>query len=484
MSTLAATNIWYRPPYRPQPVLAGLTLSLEMDQITVLVGESGTGKTTLGMLLAGGLEPDRGEISIDGKPIDYPPDQIGFLSQNPENQIIGTTVEKDVVYGLENRGIPIPVMEKKARETMQMFRLQTVRQRPVNELSGGEMQRTALAGLVATESRYLILDEPTSFLDVPGQNVLYQIVRHIRSLGIGLLWITQYPEESSLGDRVIELGQDGIVRDEPIPYIMPDPVEGTPAEYFQPEPSPNIASTILSVPNLNYQYPVNSSADFVLIVRDYTLKAGERQGWYGYSGSGKSTFAKIIAGILTPLSGTIQCSIEQTGIIYVPQFAEHLLYNGTLEESLPLFRERDGFNEQAYRDRLREELEGMDIDTDEPFHRPIWNFSGGEQRRIALAVAAAFDPDLLILDEPTIGISPGDRSKIQKLFSSRKLRTLICISHEYEFIRRLSQQGVYFHDGTVSGPLPWKSLEQGFTYLTKSRVPNYRSSIQPPYQPL
>jgi len=485
MSILEIRNVRYRPPHSTESVFPRLSLSLEMDDMTVLIGESGTGKTTLGMLLAGGVEPDQGEILVDGAPSEHLPDLVGFLHQNPENQIIGTTVQKDVVYGLENRGIRVSEMKKRARHALEMFRLLPLRERPVNWLSGGEMQRTALAGLLATDARYLILDEPTSFLDIPGQNMLYQIVRELKSRGIGILWITQYPGESSLGDRVVVLGRGGRIREDAgTKETGMGQTEKSDRITVARESSPEQSPPVLSVPELNYRYPAESGENFRLTVREYSLRPGEIQGWYGYTGSGKSTFARILAGIVTPGEGTVRRSTGVQDIIYVPQFAERLLYNGTLDETLPLFRERKDFDEAAYREHLAAELEAMEIPGTAPFQRPIWSFSGGEQRRIVLAVAAAFRPKVCILDEPTIGVSPGDRRKIEQLFTFRKIRTIICISHEYGFLTDVCRQGVYFHEGAVSGPMPWTSLEQQYTYLTESEVPKSPSRMRHHYQPL
>lgn len=480
MSILEMKDVRFCPPHGTQPVFSHLSLSLNMNETTVLIGESGTGKTTLGMLIAGGIPPDQGEILVDGTPPDHLPDLVGFLHQNPENQIIGTTVEKDVVYGLENRGIRVPEMKKRASRALELFRLFPLRERPVDRLSGGEMQRTALAGLLATDARYLILDEPTSFLDIPGQNTLYRIVRDLKSRGIGILWITQYPEERSLGDRVVVLGPDGGIRADSVPE------ETEASERISPASVSSVprSQPVLSVPEMDYQYPSESGEGFRLTVQNYSLRAGEIQGWYGYTGSGKSTLARVLAGIVTPEDETVRRAVPLQDIIYVPQFAERLLYNGTLDETLPLFRERTDFDEGAYRESLAAELEAMAIPRMAPFRRPIWSFSGGEQRRIVLAVASAFRPAVCILDEPTIGVSPGDRRRIQRLFTMGKIRTIICISHEYGFLRDVCQQGVYFHDGTVSGPMPWTSLEQQYAYLTESEVPKHPSGMQPQYQTL
>ncbi len=466
MSVLQCSQLWYRPSGDDEYIFRALNLRMDIHQRTILVGESGTGKTTLGLLLAGALTPEKGQILLGDTPIEHSTIRIGFLRQNPEHQIIGTTVERDVAYGLENEGVEPDIMHRKVREVLRFFKLASCRSREISRLAGGQKQKTGLAGLLAMSCDYLILDEPTSYLDYPMQTELYEIMEKVYSRGIGFLWITQYPEEQVIGDRVLELGWNDVRKDAAAGWPQPRKLtitenKGNGRGYF------SSADVILSAQDLEFQYPADDGGStFALAAENYALHRDEIQGWYGYSGSGKSTFARIVARILPVARGSIQYDLAPHDIIYIPQFAEHLLHTGTLDETLLVLRERKEFREEEYRERLSEQLIALGIDREEPFSRPIWSFSGGEQRRIVLAVGAALAPELIIFDEPTIGIGPGDRDKVKRLFTSKTLSTIICISHEYEFLKEISERGVYFSSGTVSKPMDWQELESTYDYQT------------------
>lgn len=460
MSSLHCENISYTPATDASPVFSGFSLTLDTREITVMTGDSGTGKTTLGLLLAGGIVPQNGKIFLNGQLLDNAQLKPGFLDQNPENQIFGTTVERDIAYGLENQGIPREHMQSKIEIALDIFDLASIRKQPVDALSGGEKQRTALAGLFVMEHPYFILDEPTSFLDYPSQKILSRMLRRLRNEGKGLLWITQYPEESVLGQRVIELGDNDILQDRKSKSY---PIDEGLYKFSIPDNCKEAGEPLISAEGLSFQYPQwENTKSFRLEIQKFSLKSGERQGWFGYSGSGKSTFAKLLTGILKPSDGQLSSVLSPGELVYVPQFAERMLYSGTLSQTVELFTRHDNFDRQKYRIRLEHYFTLMGISPEEPFRRPVWSFSGGEQRRIVLAVACALNPAVLILDEPTIGISPADRKKLVRVFQSEDVSALICISHEYQLLKRVTHHGFFFNYGKVHGPDTWANLEEYF----------------------
>lgn len=456
-------------------IFSEFTLTIQTGEITVLLGESGTGKTTLGLLCAGGITPDSGEITIDGTPLEQSEWRPGFLRQNPENQIFGTTVERDVAFGLENRNMARQQMREKVTEALRLFRLESIREKSTADLSGGEKQRTALAGLFAMDHSYFILDEPTSYLDYPSQWDLYHQLELLRDQGFGVLWITQYPEEAVLGDRVVHLGNNEILHDTD-PNDYPDVRESLEVQETINENSDKTNESLFSVKNGEFSYPDwEAENSFVMTIPDYSLFRNSCQGWYGYSGAGKSTFAKLIAGLEEFEGGSTESKLAKDDIVYVPQFAEQMLHSGTLGETTNLLRHRPGFDEVKFHEILTQEFTAFGIEPDAPFERPVWSYSGGEQRRIVLAIALALQPTLLILDEPTIGVSPGDRKKLDHIFTSREIPAIICISHEYEFLKRHTEQVIYFQNGKVMSPQSWDSLEAEFSsqnFLYKKPIPD------------
>jgi len=457
-------HITYRPENSGSPILDNFSLDLSDSEITVLLGESGTGKSTLGLLLAGAIAPDTGHIFIDGVELSQTKEKPGFLHQNPEYQILATTVERDIAFGLENTGMSREQMRLNVNEALALFNLHDYRSTAPEKLSGGEKQRTALAALLAPGHDFLILDEPTSFLDVEARENLISDIQRLNASGIGILWITQYPEETAIGDRVIVLDSTGIKSDQHIHRSEYHFAETVYESELLEENAIQWKNPLLEISNLEMSYPgvEQSSEKFVLNVESVKIHSGERQGWFGPSGSGKSTLAKICSGVLKSGREAIHTFLDPQEIVYVPQFAEQMLYSGTLDQTIELLQQRPKFDSTEYRLALQRHLISLGIDADAVYQRPVWTFSGGEQRRIVLAVALALEPQLLILDEPTIGISPGDRNKLNQIFTSGSIPAIICISHEYHFLRQVTHSGVYFENGTVSSPGSWEKLDNKY----------------------
>lgn len=468
------SDLTYQPSSKGAPIFDDFSLQLDHRQLTVLLGESGTGKSTLGMLLAGLLEPQGGEILVNGAPLRASDDVPGFLHQNPEYQILGTSVERDIAYTLENRNVPRPEMHQRVEKLLQVFDLVVEKKKSPSKLSGGEQQRTALAGLLSAGHSYIILDEPTSYLDQATRDALVRSIMEINRQGIGILWITQYPEEARIGDSVYLLEEEDVTQVQDIDEIS---LQGYNNLYAASE---NLVPTrihwekpLVAVSGLS-AHPYGDS--FLIEVPCLQIHEGERQGWYGASGTGKSTLAKQIVGILQDNRGKIHTHYDNHEVVYVPQFAEQMLYGGTLEQSLPLLEQRPDFDRQQYQNTLHEKLNLLGIHPGSIYERPIWTFSGGEQRRIILAIAFALQPKLLILDEPTIGISPGDRKKINQLFTSRDVSAIIYISHEYEFLKRVTHTGVFFENGSATTPSPWDVLVAEYNLQsTQTKLPQRKA---------
>lgn len=152
-------------------IIDSLSLKFEYGKITALRGRNGVGKTTLARLIMGILKPESGSVYVDDRCIDdYTLAQrgrlIGYAMQNPARQIFSETVEKEIKYGLDNLGLPIEEKVNRIDEYLEIFELEKYRDRLPFELSGGEKQRLVLAAVMAMKPRYLILDEPTSGMDM------------------------------------------------------------------------------------------------------------------------------------------------------------------------------------------------------------------------------------------------------------------------------------------------------------------------------
>ena len=178
-----------------------------------IVGHNGSGKSTTARLIGGLLVADSGQIIVDGQELTEETvwdirDKIGMVFQNPDNQFVGATVEDDVAFGLENKGVPYEEMASRVQEALEFVGMSEFKDREPSRLSGGQKQRVAIAGIIAMRPSILILDEATSMLDPEGRQELIQYIEDIRQqYGMTVLSITHDLDEVAMSNRVLVLKQ-------------------------------------------------------------------------------------------------------------------------------------------------------------------------------------------------------------------------------------------------------------------------------------
>jgi len=207
--------------------LKNLSLIIEEGEYIALIGPNGSGKSTLARHLNAILLPTDGVVTVDGFVTTQEEHRweirrrVGMVFQNPDNQIVATTVEEDVAFGLENLGMETSLMAQRVTEALEMVGLHSLRNHAPHLLSGGQKQRLAIAGIIAMRPRCLVLDEPTAMLDPRGRReVLETIKRMNHQEGITVVHITHFMEEALEADRVIVMDRGQIVH------------AGPPAEIF------------------------------------------------------------------------------------------------------------------------------------------------------------------------------------------------------------------------------------------------------------
>lgn len=212
---------------RQTKALKNLSLTVEEGEYIALIGPNGSGKSTLARHLNAILLPTGGIVTVDGFVTTQEEHRweirrrVGMVFQNPDNQIVATTVEEDVAFGLENLGIETSMMAQRVTEALEMVGLRSLRNHAPHLLSGGQKQRLAIAGIIAMRPRCLVLDEPTAMLDPRGRReVLETIKRMNHQEGITVVHITHFMEEALEADRVIVMDRGQIVH------------AGPPAEIF------------------------------------------------------------------------------------------------------------------------------------------------------------------------------------------------------------------------------------------------------------
>ena len=198
--------------------LRGISFALKPGERVAMMGANGSGKTTLVQCLNGLLKPVSGSVSVDGLSTEDSGSlyeirrRVGMVFQNPDNQIVTTTVLREIAFGLENMGVTTEEMRSRVEEAVTLFGLGEYRHTPPHLLSGGERQRLALASVWVMQPDYLVLDEPTSLLDPKGRQDIFRFLDEddVKSRK-GVLLVTQFPDEALMCDRLLVMDGGTIV---------------------------------------------------------------------------------------------------------------------------------------------------------------------------------------------------------------------------------------------------------------------------------
>lgn len=217
MDALTAVGLTYRYPSADSDAVSGVDLTLERGRRLAVVGANGSGKSTLLLLLKGLLAPTQGSVRIDGRePRDGDPPAhlaVGYVFQNPDNQIVATIVDEDVAFGPENLDVSGPQLAGRVTEALDAVGIAHLAEREPHTLSGGEKQRLAIAGALALWPCYLLLDEATSMLDPEGREDFRGVVSGLAASGrIGMIEVTHDLAEAVDADEVLLLDGGRIVK--------------------------------------------------------------------------------------------------------------------------------------------------------------------------------------------------------------------------------------------------------------------------------
>ncbi|WP_209125339.1 energy-coupling factor transporter ATPase [Alkalihalobacillus sp. BA299] len=214
------SDLTYKYDVEGEEVLKNISLTVKKGEWLAIIGHNGSGKSTLSRFLNGLIVPDIGEVLINGmntrdeEKMWEIRKSVGLVFQNPENQLVGTTVKDDIAFGLENNGFDPIEMEERIRDSAKKVGIVHLLNEEPHRLSGGQKQRLAIAGIIAIQPSVIVLDESTSMLDPKGRKEVLQTVLHLRKTEqITVLSITHDLNEATLADRVVVMNQGEIVRE-------------------------------------------------------------------------------------------------------------------------------------------------------------------------------------------------------------------------------------------------------------------------------
>ena len=407
--------------------LHGVSLELADGEVVALLGPSGSGKSTLLRALAG-LVPHfhggrfSGRVEVAGldtrrvRPAELA-GVVATLFQDPEDQVVFTRVQAEVQFGLENVGVPSAEIESRAIDALEAVGAGHLADRPVAQLSGGELQRVCLASVLALRPRLLLLDEPTSQLDPDGAAAAIDLARES---GAAVVVSEQRPERVlDACDRVLFLRDGRLVDALPEAWL--------PREPELPEGQPT-GETVCRLEGVSFAYHAAPVLDDVSL----TAGRGEIVALVGPNGSGKTTLAKIAAGLLEPDSGTVE---RRGRVCYLSQDPGRYLVAERADEEVALAVRGDLA-------RARRALAEVGLARHADRHPR--DLSSGERERLALAAVLVAAPDLLVLDEPTRGVDPERKDELAALLRSQApTRATVVVTNDHVFAGAVADRLVW-----------------------------------------
>jgi energy-coupling factor transporter ATP-binding protein EcfA2 len=443
-----------------------------------VVGPSGSGKSTLALALAGLVPREfagdwQGELLIEGADTrSTPPEElaarVGIVFQDPESQLVMEHVEDDVAFGLENRGWPRDAMLGRVPEALAAMGLGGLERRRPVRLSGGQQQRLALAGVLAPEPSILVLDEPTANLDPSGAAAFLARLAALRAERRVTIVLIEHRVDLAwpLADRILALGPDGrpIAHGAPDEVLdrfgpslaaagigLPSGVEGGPPTRVPEPPRTAGGREVLAAAGVSFAYGPLSVLEEV----DLTVRAGERVALRGPNGSGKSTLARLLVGLLRPATGRISLLGDEPTRLRPVELAHRAGF---------VFQDPElQFIGGTVADEVRAGLRPGELDGVEPLMRSLglplesfgdrspYTLSGGEQRRLSLAIALVRQPGVLILDEPTFG---QDRRGVEALLAILEARAgegtaIVAVTHDERFAAAFADRMLLLEGGRL-----------------------------------
>lgn len=513
-------------PVREHEALTGINLTIEQGEYITICGKSGSGKTTLLRHLKPPVTPKgkkSGEVLFEETPVEdldlrTQAASIGYVMQNPDNQVVTDKVWHELAFGLESLGYDTRTIRLKVAEMASYFGIQDWFYKNVNELSGGQKQLLNLASIMAMQPKVLICDEPTSQLDPIAASDFLQTIKKINlELGTTIIMTEHRLEEVfHASDRVVVM-EDGKIVACGAPRLVGDMLRKENSDMAAALPAP-----------MQIYYGVGSRLECPLTVREGrcwlereikqegkalkkdrldesempeesekpAIKAKEL--WYRYSkegadvlkgasisvpkgsfyaivggnGTGKSTLLKSICGILKPYSGKViidgkpldkykKGELFQGHLAMLPQDPQSLFVKKTVREELLEMGHGDMSENEV--DAVAEKCLVSHLLDKHPY-----DISGGEQQRTALAKVLLTKPSILLMDEPTKGMDNYFKQGLVSILRELENLTILMVSHDIEFCAKYADIVSMFFDGGIITTNTARRFFSGNSFYTTS----------------
>ncbi len=523
------THVTYTYPGTSKPALDDVSLAIDPAEVILVLGGSGSGKSTL-LRAINGLVPHfhggtfAGRVTVDefdtrtARPAELAA-RVGLVFQDPESQAVMTTVEREIAFGLENRGIASSAIARLVEEALISLGLSGLRRAPLSTLSGGELQKVALAAVIATQPHLLLLDEPTSQLDPVSSEELLAAVRRLSEDTGATIVLAEHRVERCLhlATRVLFMEAGAIVVDadpqgfaswalaghrELLPPVarlfarrlnggakaaaeggrlpmtvkdargMLDDVAAQ-LESVASSPPARQGDVVLETRKLAVGY---APGEAVLEHIDLRLRRGELVALMGENGAGKSTLVRHFNGLARPLAGDIRLLGRPLKELSVAQAARDCALLGqnpndyfikdTVAEEIDYSLAQMGFAGRQRNELCLRTIADLDL-MDLLLLNPR-DLSGGERTRVALAAVTCGDPALVILDEPTRGMDPLHKAELGALLRrwAANGRCILVVTHDVEFAARVAGRVLVVGDANLLADGPAHEVLNGSLFFS------------------
>ena len=496
------------------PILRSVSLTVDKGERLAVLGANGSGKSTLLRCACAQIDVQQGVLVLDGVPVvDRASrtglrERVGYVGQDPDDQMVSSLVFDEVAFGPCNLGWKPERIREAVRRSLALCELTGFDDRDVSTLSGGQRQRVAIAGVLAMEPDYLLLDEPCAMLDALSRSSVTYALERAHEAGTAIVQVTHELEDVLAYDRLVVLGEGGLAWEgSPTEFVLDDAAvrksgclvsdwlklartlvkegllsedadltdpcscaaqvfaRGTAREIAELLPGEGLCprgcrtpgqlvKEALMADEVAFSYGVRRGAEATVRNVNVKLESGRVVLMVGITGSGKSTVAKLLSGLLRPGRGEVTLAarpVEAGQVGYSFQSADDQLFADTVLADVAFGPKNVGLTADEAERRARRALRRVRMDPDLYGSRSPFALSGGQRRRVALAGVFALESPFVVLDEPTVGLDASGLADLERMV--RELTAagagVLMVSHDLDRLLPLADDVVAMAEGEV-----------------------------------